>query len=61
MLIERYFARIGLAVCLAVLNTGMLLILLGSSGENYGMRTVGKDAVIGALLLAFVSAIVYFR
>jgi hypothetical protein len=60
MLIEKYFARIGLAVCLAVLNIGMLLTLFGNSSENSGMRTVGKDAVAGALLLALISALVYF-
>jgi hypothetical protein len=60
MLIERYFAKIGLAVCLAILNIGMLLILFGNSMRDSGMRTVGKDAVIGALILALVSSIVYF-
>ena len=60
MLIEKYFARIGLAVCLAVFNIGMLLILFGNSSENSGMCTVGTDAVMGALLLAFVSSLVYF-
>jgi hypothetical protein len=59
MLIERYFARIGIAVCLVVLNIGMLLTLFGDSNENPGMRKAGRDAVMGALLLAMVSCIVY--
>ena len=60
MLIERYFARIGLSVCLVVFNAGMLLTLLGNGRENPNMRTVGTDAVMGALLLAVISSIVYF-
>ncbi len=60
VLIERYFARIGLAICLAILNIGSLLMLFGNSREDSGMRKVGTDAVVGALLLAFISFIVYF-
>ncbi len=61
MLIEKYFAKTGLAICLTILNLGVLFILLGTCSENSGMHTIGKDVMIGALLLAFVSSVVYFR
>ena len=60
MLIEKYFAKIGFAVCLSVLNIGVLFILLGNDSDGTYMRKAGTDAVIGALLLACVSSIVYF-
>jgi hypothetical protein len=59
MLIERYFAKLGFAFGLAVLNAGMLLMLLGHGSDNRSMRKVGADAVAGALMLALVSFFVY--
>jgi hypothetical protein len=59
MLIERYFARIGLTVCLAVLNAGLLMILFGNYGSHQGVRRVGTDTVIGASILAIVALAAY--
>lgn len=61
MLNIEFILRFGLIIGVVFLNIGNILLVLGSSGNyNEGSR-IGKEVILGAVLLLLISGILYLR
>ncbi len=57
--VERYVARMGLAICIVLLNAGALLLSISGEESSAHTCSIARDTMLGAFLLALISLLVY--